>query len=237
MRSAEYLGQGDLVDLAVVGEFGGDLQQGQRAADVAIGGRGDQVQRRIVDLELQLAKATPGVVQCTAQRAGDVVDPDRIEHMHAAARQQRGVQLERRVFRGRADEDDDALLDMRQEGVLLGLVETVHLVDEEYGAPALREVAFGFGQGLAYIGQPGHHRRDRLEVGIGVARHQQGQGGLAATGRAPQDHRVDATGFQRATQRLALIEQPRLPDDLVEAARTHALGEGLECFGLGKEPG
>jgi hypothetical protein len=45
--------------------------------------------------------------------------------MHAAARKQCGIQLERRVLGGGADEDDDAALDMRQERILLRLVEAV----------------------------------------------------------------------------------------------------------------
>jgi hypothetical protein len=56
--------------------------------------------------------------------------------MHRGARQQRRVDLERRVLGGGADEGEQARFDMRQEGVLLGLVEAVHLVDEDQRAAA-----------------------------------------------------------------------------------------------------
>ena len=53
------------------------------------------------------------------------------EHEDARPREQRRVHLERRVLGRRADEHDRARLDVRQERVLLRLVEAVDLVDEE----------------------------------------------------------------------------------------------------------
>ena len=45
----------------------------------------------------------------------DRVRIERLEHQHARARQQRGVQLERRVLGGGADQHDGAVLHHRQE--------------------------------------------------------------------------------------------------------------------------
>ena len=45
--------------------------------------------------------------------------------------QQRRIHLEGRVLGGRADQDDVARLDAREEGILLGLVEPVDLVEEQ----------------------------------------------------------------------------------------------------------
>jgi hypothetical protein len=55
----------------------------------------------------------------------------RLEDVHLRSRQQRRVHFERRVLGRRADQDDVARLDARQEGVLLRLVEAMDLVDEE----------------------------------------------------------------------------------------------------------
>ena len=63
-----------------------------------------------------------------------VVEP--LEHQHAGARQKRRVELEGRVLGGGADQDDGAVLDVRQEAVLLGAVEAVDLVDEQQRALA-----------------------------------------------------------------------------------------------------
>ena len=59
---------------------------------------------------------------------------ERFELEHAGAAEQRGDDFKRWVFRGRADQGDRAVLDGVQEGVLLGLVEAMDLVDEEDGA-------------------------------------------------------------------------------------------------------
>ena len=62
---------------------------------------------------------------------------ERLQHEHAAARQQRPGELEARVLGGRADQGDDPVLDPREEGILLGSVEAVDLVTEEDRAPPL----------------------------------------------------------------------------------------------------
>ena len=77
-----------------------------------------------------------GVRQRPLAGSRRVVLAQRLEHEDLRARQQRRVHLERRVLGGRADEDDVAGLDARQEGILLRLVEAVDLVDEEDRAAA-----------------------------------------------------------------------------------------------------
>ena len=165
------------------------------------------------------------------QRRDDRVRRHRIHHVHAAARQQRRVELERRVLGRRADEHDDALLDVRQERILLHLVEAVHLVDEQHRADALREIGRRLGERLAHVGQAGQHGRDRAELRVGVAGEQQRQRRLAAARRTPQDHRMHVARFDRAAQRRVRREQAMLADDLVERARPHALGERLQPSG------
>ena len=64
-----------------------------------------------------------------------IVEP--AQHQHLAARQQRGVELERRVLGRGADQRDRAVLDVRQEAVLLGAVEAMDLVDEQQRALAV----------------------------------------------------------------------------------------------------
>ena len=70
--------------------------------------------------------------------------PSDLQHVHARARQQRADDLERRILGGRADERQRAVLDVRQEGVLLRLVEAMHLVEEQHGRlAALARATFG----------------------------------------------------------------------------------------------
>ena len=131
---------------------------------------------------------------------------------------------------------------MGQEGVLLGLVETVHLVDEQDGLPALALVHAGAFDRLAYLLDPGQHGRDLDEVGVEVMRGQACQRGLADAGRAPQDHGMQPAGLEGQPDRHAGAQQVRLADHLVDAGRTQAFGQGGGLFarwqvGAGKEVG
>ena len=89
-----------------------------------------------VDLDLEPPRPRSRVGQGPPHDRDELVLPEAAQHVHAAAREQRRVHLEGRVLGGGADEDDRALLDVGQEGVLLGAVEAVDLVDEQDRAQA-----------------------------------------------------------------------------------------------------
>src|SRR6185312_15790895 len=54
---------------------------------------------------------------------------------------------------------------------------------------------------------------------------QAGQRGLAATGRAPENHRADVVVFDGQPERFSGTKQRGLPGKFVERARTHTLGQ------------
>jgi hypothetical protein len=67
-----------------------------------------------------------------------VLGLEALENVDLRARQQRAVHLERGILGGRADEGEESRLDVRQERVLLRLVEAMHLVHEhDRGAAVL----------------------------------------------------------------------------------------------------
>ncbi len=115
-----------------------------------------------------------------------------LQHVHTRARQQRAVDLERRILGGRADEDQRAVLDERQERVLLRLVEAMHLVEEQHGAApvllARRDCACSTAARMSLT--PAMHGRERDELRIAGLRDEARQRGLAGARRSPQDHRV-----------------------------------------------
>ena len=78
-----------------------------------------------------------GVGEARRRIVATVLVAQRLKDEHAAPRQQGRVDLERRVLGRRADQGDGPVLDGRQEGVLLGLVEAMDLVDEEDRAAVL----------------------------------------------------------------------------------------------------
>jgi hypothetical protein len=53
-----------------------------------------------------------------------------------------------------------------QEGVLLGLVEAVNFVDEDYGTPPLVPVAPSLLHHLSYVGYSGHYCAQAGEVTV-----------------------------------------------------------------------
>ena len=83
------------------------------------------------DPQVAFTEAALLVAERALQQLGDDLLAQRFERQHRGARQQRRDDLERRVLRRRADQHDGPVLDVRQESILLRLVETMNLVDEE----------------------------------------------------------------------------------------------------------
>src|SRR5439155_2549292 len=139
-----------------------------------------------------------------------------------------GVHFERRVLRRRAEEDDVAVLDVREDDVLLRLVEAVDLVDEEDGA-LVREAAdlARFLDELSKLRDAARHGGDPDEARLRHARRDRREGRLPGPRRSPQDHRRDLPRVERLSQEAALADDVLLPDELREVTRPHARREGL----------
>ena len=106
------------------GQGDGDLSTGERVAAVAARPASEMldgvgVGARTLDLEPP------------SDELGDVGLVKGMETKQGRPRHQRRVDLEVRIFGGGADQHDQPLLDGRQQRVLLGLVEPVHLVEEQ----------------------------------------------------------------------------------------------------------
>ena len=114
---------------------------------------------------------------------------------------------------------------MRQECVLLRLVEAVNLVDEDDGARAILPRALGVGHDLLDFLDAGQHGGELDELGLGHARDDLRQRGLACARRSPEDERADIVALNLGAQRLAGRDQMLLADKLVQRARAHAIGQ------------
>ena len=148
------------------------------------------------------------------------------KHEHLRSRQECGVDLERRVFGGRADEDDVAGLDARQEGVLLRLVEAVNLVDEDNrAAPGRPAQAFGLRHHLADFLDARQHGAERDEPRLRRVGDDPRERRLAGARRPPEDDRLEQVALDRLAQRPAGCQQLLLADEFVEGPRPHPLGE------------
>ena len=85
-----------------------------------------------------------------------MVEPPQDQHL--AARQERGVDLEARIFGRRSDQRDGAVLDVGKEAVLLRAIEAMDLVHEQQGLLARAGGGARFGEYLLEIGDS---RKDR----------------------------------------------------------------------------
>ena len=214
------VGKGHVLAVVFGGERAGHLERCQRVAGVAFRPVDQVVERVGVDGEVGVAEAALAVGQRALEQRADVVGLERVEPEQRGSRQQWPGQGEVRVLRRRADEDDEALLDVREQRVLLGAVEAVHLVEEEDRAlPVLPEPIARSVDDLANILDARAHRRQRLERLGGDAGDEPGDRGLARAGRSPQHDRRQAVALDEDPQRTPRPEQVLLPDDLVQRAR------------------
>ena len=86
-----------------------------------------------------------------------------------------------------------AALHVGQEGVLLGLVEAVDLVDKEDRSPARPlELHPGLLDDAPDLLDTGENRRKGDEVGLRLAGDDAGKRGLPGAGRPPEDHGKEA---------------------------------------------
>ena len=180
---------------------------------------------------MHLAEAALGIVECAAQKNDDLIFSQRIQHINATAREQRGVDFEGRIFGGGADQANAAFLHVRQEGILLRFVEAVNFVDEDDGARAVLAGAVGIAHDLLDFLDAGEHGGKLDEVGLGDAGNDLGEGGLAGARRAPEDHRSGVVALDLHAQRLAWPDQVLLSNEFIERARAHAIGQRARALG------
>src|SRR2546425_6229562 len=94
---------------------------------------------------------------------------ERLEDDDQRSGEQRADHFEGGILRGSTDEDHRARLDVRQKGILLGLVETMDLIHEQDRALALDDPTL-----LSDLDYPAQFRksagdgREGLEVGLGM---------------------------------------------------------------------
>ena len=116
---------------------------------------------------------------------------------------------------------------MGEEGVLLGLVEAVDLIDKEDGlAAACRLMRPGLLDDLADLLDPGEHGRKKDELGLGGVGENGGQRGLARSGRTPEHQRGNTAAVDELAQQLAFSHQVFLADELRKPRRPHPFRQG-----------
>ena len=202
-----------------VGRLGSELEDAQRRARVASGPGGDQSNGCVGHVQPELDRTT-------ADDRRELFLGERLQLVDLAAGEQRRVHLEVRVLRRRADQRQQAFLHRGQQGILLGLVEAVDLVEEENGATAVcAEPLARCRDHRPHLGHRGVDGGELLEPGIGGGRDDLRERRLAAARRPVEDHRADAVLRDRLAEGRSLAEDLLLADELVERPRPQACGE------------
>ena len=208
-----------------------DFQGRQSAPCIPIADIGQVAQRVIIRLHLETSQAAFAILQCPSQQPQDVVLIERLEFEDLAAADQRAVHGEERIGGGGAHQRDDPFLDVGQEGILLGFVESMNFIDEQYGFATVG------GQFVACLLQDGPqffyaacHRTQRSKSAA-ASRSQEARQRRFATARwSIKNHRAQAIGLNQPAQQLALAQKMLLPNKLVQRTGTHPCSQRSRCF-------
>ncbi len=142
---------------------------------------------------------------------------------NTAARDQGRIDGEERIFSGGADQQDQPVLNIRQQDVLLGTVEAMYLVEKQHRTPAAgRKAIAGIIEYRPHFLDSHRRRVELLEMASRVLRDHLGQCGLSRAGRAEKDCRGTPVRFQHTPQQFAWAEKMLLADKLLQCPRPHS---------------
>ena len=166
------------------------------------------------------------VRDCASDERADLLVGERLQAPDPESAQEGRVDLEVRIFRRRADQRDRAVLDLRQQRVLLGLVEAVNLIEEEHGLRAAgREALAGLCDDATDLDDAAHHRAEASRSGRRPCRRAAGQGWscrcpAGPTGGSTRDGRGRRpSGAGRAPRRDAPVRRTRPASGAASARR------------------
>ena len=181
----------------------------------------------VAEADGPLSVAPLRIGQGAVQQLAKVAWLQPLEPEQAGAADEGLVDFEVGVFGGGADEGDGAVLHPRQQGVLLGRIEAVHLIDEQDRAQAvaLQPLAGGLHLGSQLL-HAREHGVEAGEVGAGGVGDDARQGGLAGARGAVQDQVAHPVGGDGAAQQPAVAEDRLLAGEFLKGARAHAIRQG-----------
>ena len=203
------------------------LQRGQRRARVTVGKHRNQVQKIWILQPNLLSAKTARVGQRTPEQSFQIVRRECLQHKHLAARQQRPVDFKRGILRCRADQDDAAFFDKRQERILLRLIKPVDFIDEHDGlfpvAAVIIRLLHDCADFLDAAGDGGKINKG----GLGSVGDDARQRRLAHARRPPEDHRRNLVALDQPPQYLPLSQQMTLPHIFFQRLRAQPRRQGL----------
>ncbi len=216
------------VDSAVLPRCGQDrkLKGGKDLPGVAVSLLRQMLQRCRIRGDIVRAKAPFNVVKGPVEELKQVIVREGLQLENLRAGNQGRIDVKVRVVSGGANEANRTLFEMWQEHVLLGLVESVNLINEQKSAliPEL-----GVGAGLLYfssnVSDVGFHSIQCFETGASRIGHNPREGGFSGSGRPVENEGCESVCFNRAPEEFSFSEDVLLTSDFGEGNRTHASGQ------------
>ena len=198
------------------------LQPVQCPAGVPVGEGGDNAHETLLHM-YRHASESPLIPQGTAQQLCQVLPIQLLEHEDPAAGQQCGIDLKRRVLCSGPDEGNAALLHIGQEGVLLGLVETMYLIHEHQCAHTVNPALLSLLHDVLDLLDAAGDRAEIHEIGLGAVCDDPGQCGFPHSGRPPENHRRYHIFLQHTAQDHTLSQQLALSHVILKGLRAHSV--------------
>ncbi len=144
---------------------------------------------------------------------------------HSRPGQKSSIELERRVFRRGADQDNSAVFHDRQKRILLGAIKAMNFVYEKQGLASRHTPRASSLENLLEIGNAGEDRRNLFKREISFSGKQAGNGRLAGSRRSPEDHGTERTGCNHARQHTFWPGQMFLTGYFRQMLRTQAISK------------
>ena len=143
------------------------------------------------------------ILQRALQQVEQILFAERPQFENLRARNQRRIDKEKWIVRGRADQSDDAAFHIRQQNVLLRFVEAMDFVDEQNrGLAGVFQAIGRGGQNAAHVGDIRFHAAEPLEFAFGLARDDLGERSFAG---ARAGRKRSAIGCDRLRWRGAAV--------------------------------
>ena len=209
----------------------GHFQRRKSAPGVSVRKDGDGAEEFVGNFDF-LRPESAFVPKRAAEQLFDLFRFQRLQDKHFATGEECAVDLKRRVFRRRADENNAALFDEGQEGILLRFVEAVNFIDEQNGFFAEPPALFRLFHHLLDFFDSAGDGGEVDEIGFGAAGDDPRERGFADARRPPENHGADVVAFDEAAQNPAFSQQVFLPAVFVQRLRPQPRRQGLTVFGF-----
>ena len=203
------------------------LQRRERLAHIAIRFQRQMRQSILRDFELHVAEPPLRVGRSAAQQCHNIRILHRLQGENLRTGEHSRIDGEIGILRSRPDKAYRTALQMRQEHILLRLIEAVKLVHKKNCSLPVHGLAgLGLRNFLANIAHIGLHTIKHHKIRTCLACNDVCQRGLPHTGRPIENERGETVGLNRTAQQLPRRQQVLLPGDFLQALGAHTRRQG-----------